>query len=136
MITVNASRRLREQTRERTRCIGGSYVDRMNEAIVFSEERRVRVVELCDEITDRVRRDLERRHAQVGMMPPTDIDVAVRVASATGDDRRVQLASADERWGGRLAQMYALAELVLATRQNTRILEAIHKRLNALDRIR
>lgn len=102
-----------------TICTEGTYVQKMQEAIKFSEEKRKRVTALGRMIGDRERDALVRRHKQLNMGAPSQADQDTKADAAIEADARWRVAAADEQWGYRLATMYALAELVAARREAT-----------------
>lgn len=115
----------------RPRCVSGTYLDKMNEAIRFSEEKRWRVVTLTQEISEASAQELIKRHRQLGKPPPTKAHLETAADKACEADPRWQTAVGDEQWGYRLTTMYALAELVAATRENTQVLKAIYEEARA-----
>jgi len=112
------------------RCVGGSYIERMNEAIEFSEKSRVRVTELSKEIGDIARAELINRYRNKKVPPPSPSMLATAADEAISKDARWKVAVADEQWGGRLATMYSLAELTLSTREGVRVLKGIYAQLD------
>lgn len=132
---MNVPRRMREQVRDRARCTTGTYIDKMNEALIFTESSRQRVTDLSAEVSERARVELTHRHAMIGMRAPSTVDVAVKAGREIADDARVKLATADERWGAQLAQTYALAELVATTRGVARVLDLVYDELVHLNEL-
>lgn len=98
-------------------CTEGTFIEKMNEAIKFSEEKRKRVTTLGKIIGDKARSELIRRHRQMRMEPPSQADIDTKADSAIEADARWRLAVADEQWGYRLTTMYGIAELVAAQRE-------------------
>lgn len=110
-----------------TPCIQGTYIERMNDAIVFSEAKRVRVAKLAAEIGDRARVELIELYRQRRAAPPSEAMLNTVADAAIEKDVRWKTAVGDEQWGGRLTMMYALAELALTAREHTQALDLILK---------
>lgn len=111
-----------------TPCIEGTYIERMNAAIVFSETKRVRVAQLNAEIGDQARNELIELYRQKRVDPPTKSMLDTVAEAAIEKDARWKNAVGDEQWGSRLTTMYALAELALTAREHTQVLDLILKK--------
>lgn len=117
------------------RCVGGTYIERMQAAIRFSEESRVKVGILTREITAQVENELRARHRQLGKPAPTRAQILTAADAACSRDNRWSLAVADEQWGGRLTQMYANAELVSSVRESVQVLKSLCYELRAVNQL-
>lgn len=99
--------------------LSGTFIEKMNEALRFSEKNRARAVtetqRLC---VDLLSVENARRRA-LGMPQLTVDSASIRAAVnvAAGNDTRIKSAVDNEQWGYRLTTMYALAELVTAQRE-------------------
>lgn len=106
---------------KRTICTTGTFIEKMNEAIKFSEDKRKRVTFLGRVIGDKARAELIRRHRQMRMDPPSQADLDTKADAAIEADARWRTAVGDDQWGYRLATMYGTAELVAAQREANEI---------------
>ena len=108
-----------------TPCIGGSYIARMNAAIIWSEESRVAATERGEEIGDEARAELIERYRLKKVAPPSQPMLDTVANKAIENDERWGVLVSQEQWACRLAAMYSSAELVVSTREQTQILDAI-----------
>lgn len=111
--------------------LNGTFIQKMNESIAFAERNRLRVVARTAYLRDKEARLAEKRHRDAGRLPPTDEDVDVNTDFAASKDPKWKLAIANEQWGGRLATMYALAELTAAQRETNVLLRHLIAHLQA-----
>lgn len=110
-----------------TPCIEGTYIERMNAAIVFSEASRVRVAKLAAEVSKEARDELIRLYRHKRAATPTKSMLDTVADAAVEKDARWRNAVGDEQWGGRLTMMYAIAEVALSTREHTQAFDLILK---------
>lgn len=108
-----------------TICTTGTYVQKLQEAIKFSEDKRKRVTQLGRVIGDKARNELLRRHQQIGMRPPSQADLDTKADAEIEADARWRTAAADEQWGYRLAVMYGTIEIMAAANQSNELTRAL-----------
>jgi hypothetical protein len=103
--------------------LDGTFIEKMHEAVLFSEHNRAQVERITRRVRDEVMHDLIGRNKARDVPPPSTFEI-----STVTDERCTQRSSyknavGDEQWGARLATMYALVELVAAQRQANSIAE-------------
>lgn len=95
----------------------GSYLRRMRDAIHLSEDSRRKARRVARDRRADVVAALEAvaRKAKTG--PPRPEDVENAVDAAVGTTPAWKVAVENERWGNRLTEMYALADVALVQRE-------------------
>jgi hypothetical protein len=89
-----------------TPCLTGSALERMLEAIAFSEENRARVAEITESYRESTTRQVLEQFRQRGQPPPTRRELDYYVQQRAASDPRFAVAVNNERWGWRLATLY------------------------------
>jgi hypothetical protein len=107
----------------------GSFLEKMQEALRFSEKNRRRAVKVREDIRAVVANELHRRHAYVDM-PVSNAQLDTIVDARVAADSRFSVAVANEGWGRDLAQTYALVELVAAQNETNALLRELLQRLD------
>lgn len=97
--------------------LDGSYIQKMQESIKFSEDNRKQAAKISKRVGYDERVALIKRHRSAGMRDPSENELAVVADTAVGQHGSWKVAVSNEQWGSRLATMYALAELVAAQRE-------------------
>lgn len=115
-----------------TPCIKGSYVERMNDAIVWSESSRVQANLRGKEIGDEARQELITRYRLKRVAPPSKPMLDTVANKAIEKDERWGVLVGQEQWACRLADMYALAEVALSQRETVQVLKAQYEQQAAL----
>lgn len=91
-----------------------SALAKMMEAIEFSEYNRGTADEVLASYRAEVERDLRRHHKLADMGPPNEREIAVTTEIRAMKDSAFKAAMENERWGWRLAMMYALEHATTA----------------------
>lgn len=110
--------------------LAGTYRAKLRESIEFAEKNRADVAVVARSVRIRVERRLTRLAAAQRRDGPETREVDLAVDSDLEKDKWVKLAVANEQWGGRLAMMYALADIAAAQHSQTELLREIRDLLS------
>lgn len=120
-----------------SRSLSGTPLEKMLEAIRFSEDNRVRAIDQTRALTDKAARELTNRKRAQGLPPPSRAEIDTVADDLLRSDPIAKVAVDNEQWGYRLTTMYALQELVAeqaATRsllgELVREVKTLNKRLS------
>jgi hypothetical protein len=86
--------------------------EKMTEAITFAEVNRADVDQILQLDRPTVTRDLIQRHREAGRAAPTVREIDIATEKRAEERSEFKTALSNERWGWRLATMYALEALV------------------------
>lgn len=95
----------------------GTYLERLHEALRFAHDNRGKAFDRADDLRPEIERDLLRvARASGRTASPSDREISFALDSRLAKDPRFTGSVANERWGMRLANTYALVELLYAQR--------------------
>lgn len=106
-------------------CLTGSAVDRMMEAIEFSEANRRRVSEIVESYRPGTERQIREQFRLRGQPLPSPRELDYYVQQRAASDPKFTLAINNERWGWRLATLYAAQVQLEVSTTTNRLLEAL-----------
>lgn len=84
-----------------------TFYQKLLEAVAFSEVNRADADEVIASYRPEVERDVRRRHKLSDMAPPSEREITVATELRAMADSAFKNAMENERWGWRLALMYA-----------------------------
>lgn len=90
----------------------GSFFQRMQSGMKFSEEKRIAADDRVNEVREHVKRQLRNRPNRG--MTLSDFDIDVQANRVTRDDQTTSDLVGGEQWGQRLTVMYGVAHLASA----------------------
>lgn len=107
----------------------GTYIERMHAALKFAHDNRLKAFRYADFLRPDVERDLTQRSGEAGRqrahVMPSAQEVSFALDRRLAGDPKFTGPVANERWGIRLANTYALVELLYAQRYTNFLLERL-----------
>ena len=107
---------------------------KMLEAIAFCEFNRADADEVIASYRPEIARDLTRHHKLSGMRPPDEREIDVAAELRASHDSAFKNALLNERWGWRLALMYAEQHRVDQEMQTQNLLATLVDEIRGLRR--